>query len=89
MERTEVVKAAMRFTKSARDSGQLATIYKNTPELHESSQFLSKNSHRSQWEARCRKGARGSGESEVFEESHGFEKAVRGSGGQQGIQEEG
>ncbi len=28
-------------------------------------------------------------ESEVFEGSHGFEKAVRGSGGQQGIQEEG
>jgi hypothetical protein len=32
-----IVKAAMRLTKSARDSGQLAAIYKNTPEVHESS----------------------------------------------------
>jgi hypothetical protein len=56
----------MRLTKSARDAGQLAAIYKNTPEVYESTLVVSQNSHRSQWVARCRKEAGGSGESEVF-----------------------
>ncbi len=79
----EVNKVSLRCRRAGRN------FYKNTPEVYECSQFFSENSHKSQWEARCRKGAGGSGESEVFEGSLGFRKAVRGSGGQQGIQEEG
>ncbi len=82
----------MRLTKSTRDAGELAAIYKNTPEVYEISQFFSKKQPQIPMGSQMQEKTHGSGEtpeSEVFEGSLEFGKAVRGSGGQQGIQEGG
>jgi hypothetical protein len=91
----------MRLTKLARDAGELAAIYKNTPEVHESSQFFRKTTTNSngkpdvgkepevQERARFLREALGlERQFEVLEGSKGFRRKAEHSGRQPDLQED-